>query len=349
VLPHPGGGGETYVDTLSAMEGYRFERFYLAPGPKPREALTTVWRTALSVHAAARKHDLVHVQGEVASAFCLPSLVSGPSVVTFNGLNLLRRVHGAMGVLARTNLRLVVRSASRTISVSDSERVELLQVVTPRAAARVTLIHNGVPLLPVPSSAERVAARQSLGVADGLTVAVWVGGLDPVKDPLTAINAAIDIGRDGSPFVLLVAGDGMLRTDVERVVATRGPGGVRLLGFRHDVRRVLAAADFYVLSSQREGFSFSLLEAMASGLPVVVSDAGANVEAAGDGGVVVARGDVAGFSAAFRRLVADSSEIHALGARARERVEQHFSAAGMTSRTRDVYDALLREHRNVRT
>jgi glycosyltransferase involved in cell wall biosynthesis len=123
---------------------------------------------------------------------------------------------------------------------------------------------------------------------------------------------------------------------------------IRLLRYRGDAHRVLAAADFFVLPSRREGLSFALLEAMSAGLPPVVSNEQANIEAVGDTGLVVPAGDVAGFASAMRRLVLDGDARQELGARARARVAARFSADEMARRTADVYDALLAGSRRRR-
>ena len=106
---------------------------------------------------------------------------------------------------------------------------------------------------------------------------------------------------------------------------------------------MLSAADFFVLTSVREGLSFSLLEAMSMKLPAVVSDAPANLEAVGDAGIVVPRGDVAGFAAAFRRLLDDEPARLALGEGGRRRVEDRFGADEMVRRTRELYDEILEQ------
>ncbi|MDP9285541.1 MAG: glycosyltransferase [Actinomycetota bacterium] len=157
---------------------------------------------------------------------------------------------------------------------------------------------------------------------------------------MTPIRAAQEVRGSGVPLVLLVVGDGPMRQHVEDLSGVSTNGAVRILGFLSDVRRILVAADFFVLSSLREGLSFSLLEAMALGLPAVVSDAAANAEAVGDSGIVVPYGDVDRFAGAFRRLM-DEFERATLGRRARERVEDHFRAEDMVRRTRDVYDAVV--------
>jgi glycosyltransferase involved in cell wall biosynthesis len=161
-----------------------------------------------------------------------------------------------------------------------------------------------------------------------------VSALDEHKGALTAARAA---RRVSAPLVLAFAGEGPQRSQFE----SEGRESVVLLGHQADIRRVLAAADFFVLPSQREGLSFALLEAMAHGLAPVVSDAAGNVEAVGDAGVVVPFGDVEGLASAFARLAADGSGRRSIGLRARERVAAHFRVEEMRRLTRDVYDAAI--------
>jgi glycosyltransferase involved in cell wall biosynthesis len=325
VLPHPGGGGETYVDLLEEMPGYRFERAYLAPGPTaPPLPLA---RHAVSVLSRARKSDLLHVHGEVASALCLPALTRRPSVVTLHGLHLVRRLSGLRRAPAVLSLRAVLRAADRTICVSASEHAELVHAVGAAAAKSAVVIRNGVRLPPPADPAERAAVRKELGIDADDVVAIWVGSLDERKDPLVATGAA-----EEANVTLLVVGDGPLRAALERADFRC----VRLLGQRDDVPRLLAASDVFVLTSQREGLAFSLLEAMAHGLVPVVTDLPENIEAIGDAGIAV-RDDASLFSA-LRGLSEDSEERIALGVDALRRVAGRFGVAEMVRRTRIVYD-----------
>jgi L-malate glycosyltransferase len=272
---------------------------------------------------------------------CLPSLATRPSVVTLHGLHLLRRLDGAAGFAAKANLRLILRAASRTICVSDDERADVLRAVGSSAEGRLVVIHNGVAPISPPHPDERAAARSALHLDESLVVGAWLGSLDARKDPLIAVRAAIKVARTGAPLALLVAGDGPLRAEVERTVADGALDAVRVLGFRDDIRQVLAAADFFVMSSHREGLSYSLLEAMSMGLPAIVSDAAGNPEAVGDAGIVVPRGDAASLAHAYRRLIADRSARLAFGARALQRIDEHFRLDEMARRTQEVYEAAL--------
>ena len=342
VLPHPGGGGETYADVLSVMPGYRFTRIYLAPGPRPREAAPAVVKTAPRANLAAREHDVLHVHGEAASFLCLPSLATRPSVVTLHGLNLLRRAPGGLRWAALANLRLILRTVGRTVCVSDSEYEEVIDAVGQAAAKRAVVIHNGVELPHLPSDEERQQVRRELGLSADRVVGIWIGGIEEFKDPLSPVLAAVDVANTGLPFTLLVAGDGPMRPDVERVAGERN-GPIVVLGFRRDIRRLLTAADFFVLSSRREGLPFSLLEAMSMGLPAIVAGIPGARETVSDAGVIVTPGDVRGFANAFIHLSTDSAERERLGRFARDRVARHFRADQMIDLLRGVYEEVLEE------
>ena len=341
VLPHPGGGGETYVDSISSLDGYQFERMFLAEGPSPRGAVGAILARAAEAQLAARRHDLLHVHGEVAAALLLPTLALRPSVLTLHGLNLVRRLSGGRRTAAELNLRLVLRAATRTICVTQAEHDEVVAAAGHGAGLRSVVIHNGVTLPPPTTAPGRTAARAGLGLPDDAVVGLWVGGLEEHKDPRTALSAFSVAARDEPRLRLLIAGDGPLRAELELELRRNAADAAQLLGFRTDVATLLAASDFFVLTSLHEGLSYSLLEAMAAGLAPVVSDHPGNVEAAGDAGITVACGDVAGFAAAFRRLAADEAVRHALGARARTRAAERFGIAEMTHRTGLLYDKVL--------
>ncbi|MFN8224454.1 MAG: glycosyltransferase family 4 protein [Gaiellales bacterium] len=327
VLPHPGGGGETYVDLLAEMKGYRFDRAYLAGSPSPSPV--ELARGVSHVLRRAGSYDLLHVHGEVAAGLCLPRLWFGRSIVTLHGLHLVRRLHGARLRLAVLNLRAMVRVADRTICVSQTEYDELARLAGAAATRRAVVIRNGVRIPPAPTEQERASIRKELGLAAEELVAIWVGSLDERKDPLTAVRAA-----EAAGVTLLVVGDGPLRGVVERAAGET----VRVLGRRDDVPRLLAAADVYISTSHREGLSLSLLEAMAAGLTPIVTDLPENVEAVGDTGITFAAGDVAAAADALRRLLVPASEAAVLGGRAHERVVAQFHTAAMVAVTRALYE-----------
>jgi glycosyltransferase involved in cell wall biosynthesis len=328
VLPHPGGGGEAYVDALGEMPAYRFSRVYLGPSAAP--SVGDLARGVVDAFRRAGRHDLLHLHGEVAGGLCLPLLAVRPSIITLHGLHLTRRLSGLLQTAAALNLRAVVRAADRTICVGKAEHDILAAVLGPDAARRAVVVRNGVRPAARANETERAEVRKELGIAGSGPIGIWVGSLDERKDPLTAVRAA-----EAASVTLLVVGDGPLRPQVEASAQRH----VRVVGGRGDVARLLAAADFFVSTSVREGLAFSLLEAMAAGLPSIVSALPENVEAVGDTGMVYDGEDT--LAAALGRLAASEPERAALGERARQRAAKRFRAEEMIARTRALYDDVL--------
>jgi glycosyltransferase involved in cell wall biosynthesis len=330
VLPHAGGGGDTYVDALREMPGYTFTRVYVTPKRKP--GVGELVAGVLDLRRVLRGYDLLHIHGEGAAGMFLPLLAAKRSVVTLHGLHLLRRATGVRRGAAELNLKVVVRAADRTICVSTAERDVLTAATGPAAARRTVVVHNGVRIPSETSAPDRTQVRQQVGLTQSEPVGIWVGSLDERRDPLAVVRAA-----ERTSTTLLIVGDGPLLLEVERAA---GPH-VRVLGQRKDVPHLLRASDFFVLMSQREGLSFALLEAMACGLPAIVADIPENIEAVGNSGLAVPYGDEKATAAAFLRLSRDEQERSTLGERAQRRISDLFSADGMVAQTRAVYDEVL--------
>lgn len=339
VLPHPGGGGEAYVDALDRMGGYRFDRRFITSAPSVRR-VDRIVPSALRASLDSRTHDLLHIHGEVAALLCLPAVVARPSLLTVHGINLLRRSTGSLRPLARLNLRLIVSAANRTICVSESERDELLDAIGASLARRVMVIRNGVDIPAEVPARTRRDVRAQLGIGESAVVALCVGDLDQLKDPITPALAAMAVARDAE-LVMCFAGDGPLRPELERLATGEGGAALRVLGRRNDMDRLYAAADVVVLASTREGLPYAVLEGMSRGLAPIVSDVAGCVEAGGDAAIVVGCGDVSGFAAALGRLAADGDERASRGLMAQERVARLFKASEMIERTRTLYDEVV--------
>ena len=220
---------------------------------------------------------------------------------------------------------------------------ELKQEGVPKA--KVHLIYNGVRL---PASApSRAAARAALGLDQDAFVAVTVATLFPYKGHLDLIAALSQIApRLPEPWVVLLAGrDGGNRAAIEAAIAEAGLGAhIRLLGERDDVPALLAAADLGVLTPVRnEGFSNAILESMAAGLPMVVTDVGGNAEAVIDGetGLVVPPHDPEALETAILKLANDPELRRAMGRAGRVRAEQDFSVEACIDAYCALYERLL--------
>lgn len=332
VLPHRGGGGEAYVEQLASMAGFDFDRVELTRRRNPLELANGLAR----VIRAARGNDLVHVHGDAAALACLPAIGMRPTVITLHGSHLLRRASGTRGRLVREGSRRAFHRTAAVIAVSESE-LSFARRIAPAAAGRIRLIHNGVPDAPPVSDADRRAARETLGVEPDSYVALFVGELSERKQPVQFAEAVARARIEQPRIVGMVVGEGPLRGRLEPMAGD----GLKLLGERHDVTNLLAAANAFVLPSLWEGLSYALLEAMSLGLATVVSDGPGNPEAVGDAGLVFPVGDVDALASSLVRLASDPELGRSLGEAAAARARERFSLSGMIEATAEVYERAL--------
>jgi glycosyltransferase involved in cell wall biosynthesis len=327
VLPHRGGGAETYLDLLERLDGVTHERLALSRSRSPLAVLPSLaFGGRRALRRAATQADLVHAHGDVAAALALPLLRSHPSVWTTHGLHLLRRARGPVLGAIRAGVREAVRATTVTLCCSRAEAAELAAIVEPALHDRLRVVPNGVDL---PEEPRRVPH-------DGLR-ALYLGRLEDRKDPLTAVRAANRAWIGGAAVRLCVAGDGPL----EQRVQAEATDAVEVLGFRRDVADLLRDADAFVLPSRREGISFAVLEAMAHGLAMVVAEEAGNREAVGDAGIILPAGDVEAFAAALAALAQDPVRRAALGAAARARVAEQFTVGQLLDGVRQAYGAAV--------
>jgi glycosyltransferase involved in cell wall biosynthesis len=337
VLPHPGGGAETYIDLLEGIKGYRHRRFALSESRSRLRGGVSVPLRRRRLAALSREADLVHLHGDMAAMIAAPALRGRPLVITTHGLHRLRRSRGASGWLIRRRLQAAVKASARTICTAGDERADLEAALPPALRGRLVVVANGVPVAAPPSPERRAKARGALALDDGAVAVLFAARLEQRKDPLGAIAAVEAARAGGAEVVLLVAGEGPLEAEV----GARAGAGVRPLGYRDDLEDLYAAGDLFLLPSHREGMSFALLEAMAHGLAPVVADGTGNAETVGDAGIVFTAGDPAAMSARIAELAGDSGARARLGAAARERIRSELSLERFLAGTQEQYEAAL--------
>jgi sugar transferase (PEP-CTERM/EpsH1 system associated) len=254
-------------------------------------------------------------------------------------------VHGEHGTLQlKRHQRWLQRrgwsAADQVLSVS-SRLAERMAGDVGFEPARIRTIRNGVDLTRF-NPAYRASARASLALAGEQFAVGTVGRLVPVKDQATLLEAVALLRREGLEVALVLAGDGPLEGALrDRAAALGITDSIRLLGHRRDVEVVLAALDVFALSSVSEGLSNTILEAMATGLPVIATRVGGADELVEDGvtGLLVAPGSPSDMSAALRRLL-DPSARKAMGHAGRRRVEAEFALSTMVKRYEALYSEL---------
>ncbi|MCB1748973.1 MAG: TIGR03088 family PEP-CTERM/XrtA system glycosyltransferase [Gammaproteobacteria bacterium] len=216
-------------------------------------------------------------------------------------------------------------------------------------ARRLRRICNGVDVARFqPREAAAGDARLDGRARAGDVVVGTVGRLQPVKDQVTLVRAFAAVTR-ARPALrerlhLVLLGEGPSRTDIEQAVAAEGIADrTWLAGARDDVPRLMREFDVFVLPSLAEGISNTILEALASGLPVIATAVGGNPElvAEGDNGALVPPGDVAALAAALEPLVSDDALRRARAARARATALAEFSLETMVGNYLAMYDEVM--------
>jgi sugar transferase (PEP-CTERM/EpsH1 system associated) len=207
---------------------------------------------------------------------------------------------------------------------------------------RIRVLPNGVDTSRfVRRPGEGEQTRQRLGLGDGSLVIGSVGRLVPIKDHATLLRAAEILISRGMPVRVLLAGSGPELTKHQEFVAAspRLAGRVVFAGAVSDVAALLNAMDVFVLPSLSEGMSNTLLEAMASSLPVVATRVGGNSELVEDerSGWLFAPRDVMALAAILERTGRDSHHRQEIGQAARRRAVEHFSLEAMIERYRSLY------------
>jgi glycosyltransferase involved in cell wall biosynthesis len=207
-------------------------------------------------------------------------------------------------------------------------------------AAAMRVIPNGFDVPDVAGLAEaRRLMRASIGIGDDAPVVGFVGRFDPLKDHRTFLRAAGILARARPDVRFMLVGRGVDGANAELAVWIRDlqlDGRVVLLGERRDIAACYAAMDVFCLSSIHEAFPNVVAEAMAIGLPCVVTDAGDAASIVGETGHVVPPRDPERLCAALAAVLSmTADERRALGAAARRRIETTFSM----TRTRQLYEA----------
>jgi glycosyltransferase involved in cell wall biosynthesis len=219
------------------------------------------------------------------------------------------------------------------ICTSGSEREELAKFVRASERYKLEVVHNGVDPTPLVDVSQTQSLRRALGLPPEAILGLFVGQLEPRKGPLVAAEAAARVRARGTPFVLAIAGEGRLASQLTEYSSD----AVKLLGHRSDLHQLMAAADLFVHPSEREGMSLALLDAMAHGLAVVAADGPGNPEALGGAGVLFAARDSEALARALDALCSNAAWRAELGAAARARALREFSVPRFLTATEAVY------------
>ncbi len=352
-----GGGPQHVFDLITGLpkDGYEFhvavsddgpfaERFRSAGAlvhPVDMMSRRIQFRAARELRRIAEeiRPDLVHAHGTRAAFFVARALPAreGPRVVyTTHGLAL----HLGAGPFQRPFYLRVERSLcdrfDAVITLSEDDARGMVERGLLRDCSKMRVIPNGIRLEKFPPVGPSKAEVPVIGT---------VGRFVPQKGLSLLIEAlAILKGAGSTPFRAILAGDGPERAHLQRLAARRGfADRIEWPGAVEDAAAWYPKFSLFVLVSLWEGFSLSMLEAMATGVPVIATEGCGMGELLrhGETGMRVPNGDAPTLAAALRRALEDPRGAQRMAERARVLLRERFTLEAFTGATEKVYRDLL--------
>jgi sugar transferase (PEP-CTERM/EpsH1 system associated) len=294
---------------------------------------------------------IVHTRNLAALEMQLPALLAGVQA----------RVHGEHGwdrdpALMNPRhhrLRCGLRPLVKHYIALSSEIAGYLETRVGVAPVRISRIINGVDSVRFHPGSDRSLLPPGFA-PPGTVVIGTVGRLEKVKDQPNLVRAFIrlveSVPEARQRLRLVIIGEGSLRAEMESLLNEAGWRDLAWLpGARDDVPELLQTLDLFVLPSQAEGISNTILEAMACGLPVVATAVGGNAELVVDGetGRLVPASDPEALAAAIHEYVDAPERMLTHGAAGRRRIEEQFSMEAMVAAYLKVYDAVLMKFNTI--
>lgn len=243
--------------------------------------------------------------------------------------------------------RVLLRPRDRVVAVGQCVRQALVENEG-LDANRVEVVYNGVDLRRYElAKNERASVREELGLASDQTLIIQVARLNRLKDHGTALRAMARLVERQPRAKLVLVGDGEERPAIERLIdSLQLVPFVTLMGSRNDVPRLLQGADIFLLSSITEGIPLTLIEAMATGLPILATAVGGNPEVVVDGatGFLVPAGNDAEMADRLERLVRSPDRAREWGIAGSHRSAERFGDTQMHAAYRSIYREMLNGH-----
>jgi L-malate glycosyltransferase len=238
--------------------------------------------------------------------------------------------------------RILLMPVRRLIAISDFVKSRLLGVGV--REEKVVVIHNGIDAdyyQPAPTTRQAWVERFSLPPED--LVLTTVSFLLPHKEIEILLETVALLVERGIGVRLFVAGKGPLRAELEQLSKRLGiEDRTYWLGYVEDLRPLMQASDIFLLASPGEGFGNVTAEAMACGVPAIVTRSGGSGDVVTDRetGYLLPTPTANHFANAIETLAGNSGLRHEMGKRARERVKERFGLTEFAAKTMSVYEAM---------
>lgn len=276
--------------------------------------------------------DLIHAWGKMATFYAIPSKVLLGIPLVSSLIADSSRSYGTFSRYAaflRTNLFFSDAVLSNSIAGLEAYRIH---------SRKARVIYNGVRLSRFHLNTDINETRKGLGVATEFIV-IMVATFSSFKDYDLFIEVASAITGKRSDVSFIAVGDGPDLERIRKLIAARNLRSVILTGRRGDVENLIAASDIGLLCTKKEGISNSIIEYMALGKPVIVTDTdGGSRELVIDGETGFCTGrDKNEVVRLIENLLDNRQLSSSMGIKGRERIKQYFSIEKMGAEFTDLY------------
>lgn len=210
---------------------------------------------------------------------------------------------------------------------------------------KVTVLENGIDFDRFDIALSKKEAKERLGLSGADFVLGCVARLDEAKGHAYMLRTASMLKKSGHNFKFILVGSGRLEEELKRECVNLGmESDVIFLGTRHDIPELYKAMDIYLMSSLWEGSSLSIMDALAAGLPTVVTEVGGSADIVDHGrcGLLVPPKDPKAMADAIIKLYGSSGKRNELAEHGKERARKLYSSDAMTKKLEELYEALFR-------
>jgi sugar transferase (PEP-CTERM/EpsH1 system associated) len=260
-----------------------------------------------------------------------------------------RFVHAERGTLNRSWKNIMVqqllwRRMDRVLCVSEAHKKEIIETIH-FPSSRIHSIVNGVDVDKFqPNAEQRVSFRKEIGLTEEHICIGSVGYLRPIKNHILLMKAGKDICHQYHNVRICLIGEG---PEKEKLMFAAQEYGIQdqviFCGSRHDIPLVLNGMDVFVLPSLNEGLPNAVLEAMATGIPVIASHVGGIPEVLQDekNGLLFTSNDSVSLTKKLKDIIDNPKKRKMLAENGRHRVVSQFSLSSMVKKYEEVYQSLV--------
>jgi glycosyltransferase involved in cell wall biosynthesis len=298
----------------------------------------------LVTHIKGEKIDLIH-------SHLLDMNFYSSIAAKFTGTPHISTEHGdvhhfskRMDFKTRLKIKILAKFSNKLVFVSNFTKRQFLKIAN-LPEEKTSIIYNGIDIDEYQKPIDKNKKKGEIGIKEDEFVIGNIANLYPVKGQIYLLRAAKKVLKEIPNTKFLIIGRGELENELKREAQNLGiVSYVKFLGFREDVKELYKIMDVFVLSSLTEGLPLSLIEAMASKVPVVATDVGGIPEVIDDGvnGLLVPPSDPEALSTKINFLLRNNSLAEKLVIQGGKKFKQQFSITIMQNKYNDIYSMILR-------